>query len=371
MACKVIVARVFALVRSPAVYPRTALDQRHRAAVRWPEEGLTPVQHRSNPRLRATLRSLIPAGALSIGILASTTAAHAEPTAAQLEQQISDKSHDLELVVEQYNKINEQLEATQAEITNLQQILPTLEQRATQAQDRIGDIAHTAYQTGGNSEINGLNALLGGADGREILERLGTLNQLAQAQHEEVEAAHDATSTQEAARKALEQRQADEQARAQVLDKQRKGIQDELDKLNDLKLRARGTTTSQSGAYTGAIPKISGAAGIAVTFAYNAIGKPYVWAADGPDGYDCSGLTKAAWAAAGVSLAHYTVTQWEQTTRINRADLQPGDLVFYSGLGHVALYVGDGKVIHAPTFGENVKLSNVDMMTPDGYGRVS
>ncbi|WP_117211899.1 C40 family peptidase [Allorhizocola rhizosphaerae] len=325
------------------------------------------MRHRGIPRLRATLRSLIPAGALCIGILVSTTAAHAEPTVAELEQQISEKSHDLELVVEQYNKLNEQLAATQAEITNLQSALPTLEQRAAQAQERVGDIAQTAYQTGG---INGLSALLGGNDGRAALERLGTLSQLAHAQQEQINAARETAAKHETARKALEQRRADEQARAQLLDNQRKGIEAELDQLNQLKLRARGTTTNRTGAYTGKIPQISGQAGAVVAFAYNAIGTPYVWAADGPDGYDCSGLTKAAWAAAGVSLAHYTVTQWEQTTRISRADLQPGDLVFYSGLGHVALYVGDGQVIHAPTFGESVKLSSVDMMTPYGYGRV-
>ena len=62
--------------------------------------------------------------------------------------------------------------------------------------------------------------------------------------------------------------------------------------------------------------------------------------------------------------------QYEETSRISRSQLQPGDLVFYSDLGHVALYVGSGKVIHAPTFGEVVKISSVDMMTPYGYGRV-
>jgi len=155
-----------------------------------------------------------------------------------------------------------------------------------------------------------------------------------------------------------------------VLDSQRKGIESELSKLNDLKLKARGYTSTSGSRYTGPIPAIAGSAGVAVTFAYKAIGTPYVWAADGPDGYDCSGLTLAAWRAAGVGLPHNAAMQYNQTARINRSDLAPGDLVFYSNLGHVALYIGDGKVIHAPTFGDVVKISNVDMMRPYGYGRV-
>ena len=133
---------------------------------------------------------------------------------------------------------------------------------------------------------------------------------------------------------------------------------------------AYGSATSSGSSYSGKIPSVSGKAGVAVRYAYNAIGTPYVWAAEGPNGYDCSGLTLAAWRAAGKSLPHNAAMQWDKVAHIGRGSLQPGDLVFYSGLGHVALYVGSGKVIHAPTFGESVKLASVDMMSPYGYGRV-
>lgn len=317
--------------------------------------------------MRARLRFLIPAGVLCIGILTPGTAAYAEPTVAQLEQQISDKSVELEKVVEQYNQLNEQLNATKAEIAKLQEAIGPLEQRASAAQSRVAGIAHTAYKTTG---INGLTALLAGGNGKEVLVRLDTLQQLAETQQKQIHEAHTAVAKHQAAKKALEEQQAAEDVRIKTLDSQKKGIEAELSKLNELKMKARGYTSTSGSAYTGPIPSISGQAGLAVTFAYQAIGKPYVWAAAGPDGYDCSGLTKAAWAAAGVSLAHYTVTQWNQTAHISRSQLAPGDLVFYSDLGHVALYVGDGKVIHAPTFGESVKISSVDMMTPYGYGRV-
>lgn len=323
---------------------------------------------RSTSRLRFTLRSLISIFTVSVGLtIAGGTAARAEPTVAQLEQQIEEKSHELELVVEQYNKINEQLAATRAEIDQLKQTLPTLEQRASAAHGRVADIAHTAYKTGG---ISGLTAILGGQPGTDLLHRMGTLKQLAQSQEAEIAEAQRTAAAHATAQKALQEREATEAGRAQVLDSQRKGIETELSKLDDLKMKARGTTSTTGSRYTGPIPEIAGSAGVAVTFAYNAIGTPYVWAADGPDGYDCSGLTLAAWRAAGVSLSHNAATQYSQTARINRSDLAPGDLVFYSGLGHVGIYIGDSKVIHAPTFGDVVKISSVDMMTPYGYGRV-
>jgi len=103
--------------------------------------------------------------------------AHAEPTVAELEQQIEAKSQELELVVEQYNKINEQLAATRTEIAKLRQVLPTLEQQADAAHSRVADIAHTAYKTGA---INGLNTILGGQAGTDLLYRMGTLRQLAE-----------------------------------------------------------------------------------------------------------------------------------------------------------------------------------------------
>lgn len=109
---------------------------------------------------------------------------------------------------------------------------------------------------------------------------------------------------------------------------------------------------------------------MAVKYAYGAVGKPYVYGADGPSGYDCSGLTLAAWRAAGKSLPHNAAMQWDATTRISRSALKPGDLVFYSGLGHVALYVGSGQIIDAPSAGRNVSKRGMDIMPIAGYGRV-
>ncbi|MFD0785295.1 C40 family peptidase, partial [Micromonospora azadirachtae] len=117
-------------------------------------------------------------------------------------------------------------------------------------------------------------------------------------------------------------------------------------------------------------PAVSGQAGVAVRYAYGAVGKPYVWGGSGPNGYDCSGLTSAAWRAAGKSLPHNARMQWGAVAHVGRGELRPGDLVFYRGLGHVALYVGDDQVIDAPSAGRNVLKRGMNMMPIHGYGRV-
>ena len=104
----------------------------------------------------------------------------------------------------------------------------------------------------------------------------------------------------------------------------------------------------------------------AIAYARDQLGKPYVWAADGPDSFDCSGLTMRAWERGGVSLPHYSVAQYEQSRQVALADLRPGDLVFFGSdktdpgsIYHVGLYIGGGEMIEAPYTGENVRISSI------------
>jgi cell wall-associated NlpC family hydrolase len=107
-----------------------------------------------------------------------------------------------------------------------------------------------------------------------------------------------------------------------------------------------------------------------VRFAYAQIGKPYGWGSAGPNAYDCSGLTSAAWRVAGVRLPHNAARQWYAVTRISRAELRPGDLVFYyNSIQHVGMYVGGGRIVHAPTFGEAVRVERMGYAPILGYGR--
>ena len=109
-----------------------------------------------------------------------------------------------------------------------------------------------------------------------------------------------------------------------------------------------------------------------MTFAYNQIGDSYVFGADGPNSWDCSGLTMGAWGAAGFSLPHNARAQWGQVAHISRSDLKPGDLVFYNSLAHVGIYVGGDMIIDAPRQGEPVDKRSINRGMPIyGYGRVT
>ena len=96
-------------------------------------------------------------------------------------------------------------------------------------------------------------------------------------------------------------------------------------------------------------------------YALSQVGDRYVAAAAGPDSFDCSGLTMTAWRQAGVSLPHYSYSQWSSTRRIPLSEAQPGDLVFYFGgsVHHVGMYIGNGKMVHAANPGDGVIVSDV------------
>lgn len=116
-------------------------------------------------------------------------------------------------------------------------------------------------------------------------------------------------------------------------------------------------------------PVASGRGGAAVASAQSKLGAPYQWGGTGP-GYDCSGLTSTSWQAAGVSIPRTSQAQYHSSKRVSRAELQPGDLVFYyPGITHVAIYVGNGQIIHAPSTGSVVQYASMDSMPIVGYGR--
>ncbi|WP_030682365.1 C40 family peptidase [Streptomyces sp. NRRL B-1347] len=101
----------------------------------------------------------------------------------------------------------------------------------------------------------------------------------------------------------------------------------------------------------------------AVAFATAQIGKPYVWGAEGPGSYDCSGLTSKAWAAAGRGIPRTSQEQWKRLPRIDVKNMRPGDLIIYhKDASHVGLYVGDGAIVHAPRPGRNVTIAGAGSM---------
>ena len=127
-----------------------------------------------------------------------------------------------------------------------------------------------------------------------------------------------------------------------------------------------GAGTSTGGGSGGSSAGTSSGASAAIAYAHDQIGKPYRWAATGPDSFDCSGLTMQAWARGGVSLPHYSVAQYEQGRKVAISDLRRGDLVFFGSdpgnpgsIYHVGLYIGGGQMIEAPFTGEDVRVASI------------
>lgn len=107
-----------------------------------------------------------------------------------------------------------------------------------------------------------------------------------------------------------------------------------------------------------AVAAAAGDRGAVIAFALAQVGKPYVWAAAGPRGFDCSGLVMAAYAQIGVRLPHQTGGIIRYGTPVSRGQLQPGDIVFPSS-GHVAIYLGGGQIVHAPHPGDHIRVANL------------
>jgi cell wall-associated NlpC family hydrolase len=318
------------------------------------------------PRPGRWLRRATLAGLATVAVLAPGTAAHADPSSTQIEAQITEAQTKLEQTVEQFNKVTEELASSQAAAATLAEQLPPLTAELDAATERVNALAVRAYQGAALAQVG---ALFSAGDPATVVDRLVTMDQLSTVERARIASYTDTKARFGAESARANQLIAEQTAQRQTLDGQRKEIETNLAQLYDLRRAAYGSAQTSGTAYTGPIPEVSGAAGVAVRFAYAQIGKPYVWAGSGPNGYDCSGLTQAAWLAAGRSLPHNAAMQWNALPHIGRAVLSPGDLVFYSGLGHVGIYVGNGQIIHAPHAGDHVRLASVDVMPPYGYAR--
>lgn len=135
--------------------------------------------------------------------------------------------------------------------------------------------------------------------------------------------------------------------------------------------RSTPTTSPSSAPAPGPARPPAAGAQAAIEEAKKQIGKPYEWGADGPDSFDCSGLTQWAWKAGGKYLPHSSQAQFSSTSRVTLAQIQPGDLVFYgSPIHHVGLYVGDGRMIEASQTGTPVRYASIYRSDMAGVGRV-
>jgi len=323
-------------------------------------------QARTPPRSRRSARAL--AAASCIGLLLVAAPAVAEPTVAQVEAQIDEAWRQLEPTIERHNAVRQDLTAKKKHADALTKKIKPLQLQVDLAMDRVSELAVRSYKGGSASVIN---AILTSSSPTSLAEQLEMLDQFARRQAKEVRAVVDLKERYEAQKRPLDELVAQLIKTEAELAAKAKEIDAEVDRLQELRLQAYGTTTTLGDLRPAPCPSTypGGAAGKAVTFACAQIGKPYVWGADGPDSYDCSGLTSAAWRQGGVSLPHNAARQRQVVNSVSRAELRPGDLVFYySDISHMGMYVGDGWIVHASRSGVPVQMRKIGSNV-HSYGR--
>jgi cell wall-associated NlpC family hydrolase len=145
------------------------------------------------------------------------------------------------------------------------------------------------------------------------------------------------------------------------MDGKKKLILAKIDKVNSAAMKQAMDIFEQTGQYPKVtIPTANTVGAQALQAAISRLGDPYVWGAAGPGQFDCSGLVMWAYQQVGISLPHYTGSQFNSGVHVSRNDLEPGDLVFFfPNISHVGMYIGNGMMINAPNFGEDVRVQPI------------
>jgi cell wall-associated NlpC family hydrolase len=325
--------------------------------------------HTSLSRKTRALTTIVLSVIATMAMLLSSEAVRADPSISQLEKQIDAAWNKLEPLLEQHNDTKVKLNAERKKVDALKKNLDPLELELRLASARVGEFASYLYRGGTTSE---LNSLLSSQSPTDVTDQLIMLDQFSRMQRDslaDVIAKRDALA---AKKKPIDDKIAALAEAEKDLADQAKKLDAQIDTLQKQVAKLYASSGGLGDLRPAPCPSTypGGKASIAIKFACAQISKPYVWGADGPDSYDCSGLTMAAWKAAGISLPHSARSQYSSTQRISRANLRIGDLVFYySDIHHVGMYAGNGWIVHASRAGVPIRMRRIDDAPIYGYGR--
>ncbi|OLZ71001.1 glycoside hydrolase [Streptomyces sp. IMTB 2501] len=365
--------------------------------------------------------ALATAALTSMAVLSQTAEAapgtdHTKPSMEEVEKKVDDLYRQAESATEKYDAAKERAGKQRGRVDALRNEVARRTDRLNKAREELGSFAAAQYRSGvaapptatflladnpqdyfdesqlmnrlTSREKSAVDAYIGeqAATMKERRDAAESLQTLTSSQHDLQTAKSTVQKKLASARELLSQLTAQEKARlAEIERKQqeeaaRKAA--ELAKQQAEQQQAAGSSSSSStgsgsgsasgsgsgsGSSTGSGSGGSSTSGSydtkaekAIAFARSQIGKPYVWGATGPDSYDCSGLSQAAWRAAGVTLPRTTYDQVNAGTTVSLANARPGDLVFfYDDISHVGIYIGNGMMIHAPKPGAYVREESI------------
>ena len=320
--------------------------------------------------------------ALSASLAGTLTPATAAPGNA------ADAKTLVEQTGAQLSQLDEQIHQAEAVVAQQQQAATDAAAQAAAAQAAV-DAYGPQLQAIAKSGISGstssrLAAFLTSESAGDLVDQMTTLDMIASHVQGVISAVAAAQAQADAAQAAADEAAAQAQSSLAQLQQQQAQLQQQADQYQaDYQRLSAAEQTQVNAALAGpslgapdADVIVSGVASdviaTAIRTALARVGKPYVFGASGPNGFDCSGLTSFAYAAAGISLPHSSAAQSRLGIAVSRSDLQPGDLVyFYSPVSHVGLYIGNGMMVHARTYGQPVAVTSVDMSGYAGARRIT
>jgi cell wall-associated NlpC family hydrolase len=323
-------------------------------------------------------------------VLAPTGQAQPKPTISDVKDRVDNLYHQAEQATERYNAATDKLDDVQRRIERAKAAVAKQEKIYEALQGQLASFVAASYRGGGLDST--LQTLLAD-DPRDFLAQASVVEAYANQQSDQLAAAAEARRALEQSRLVADEELARQEAIKAELETEKHTVEglladaqqilnnleeDERQRLEKEREQERDEAAAQPDrgdeGQGEELPKpdvpSSEKARAVVEFALSQVGDPYCWGGDGPTCWDCSGLTSAAWAQAGVNLPRSSGSQIGAGTRVSYSQLEPGDLVFYyTPISHVAVYIGNHQIVHAPHPGDVVSVDPLDLMPFSGAAR--
>ncbi|WP_370619136.1 C40 family peptidase [Mumia qirimensis] len=329
------------------------------------------------------MRAAVAAGSglvLAATLTASPSAADPEtPSLSEAKRQVEKLGHEAEQANERYLDLQHEVDGATKQVKKLR---ADVKAQQSEVEEVRSAFAKTVTDRLASSPMGPTTQLLASDDIDEFLDGLTAMQSYNTTQADRLSAYEREAAELKVRRKQLsakldlisdaEKSMKKEKAKLDEKVSKAEALVDSLTPVERAQVYDDDTTRGDDRPSTSA-PKVnaSGRAKAAIDFALAQLGEPYSYGAAGPGSWDCSGLTMAAFGAAGVSLPHSSSAQSGMGSSVSQSSMSPGDLVFYySPVSHVGIYIGDGKLVHAPRPGRSVEIVSVNVMPVSGVRRV-
>lgn len=326
--------------------------------------GFSPARGRATAARswRAAVAAAGAATALALllpGGISSADTRAPSPTLSSLVAQARQLTTAINSLSEQYDGLRVQLSSARTEAAKAEQAAAKDAAALQVSQDAVSRLAAASYE---NAGYDPTLEILTASNAAQFLNQASIMQQLDQENGTRVSQLKAAQAADKRARETAQQQIANVTALESAMNAKTKAIQSEIDKVNSAAMTQAMAIFSQTGQYPDiATPGGNSVGAVALRAALTRRGYPYVWGAAGPTAFDCSGLVMWAYEQEGIQLDHYTGDQWNEGEHISRSQLQPGDLVFFfADISHVGLYIGNGLMVDAPSFGQDVMVQPID-----------